>query len=123
MRLSWLPHWRWTIDIQPTQTFAEWQAGFRAQALQAGITPAVFDNAFAGVTPDMAVIRADRSQPEFSRPVWEYIEGALSPLRVRNGQALLVKYADILQRIEERYGVDRQALASVWGMESNFGQF
>ncbi len=111
------------LDIQPTQTFAEWQAGFRAQALSAGITPAVFDNAFAGVTPDMAVIRADRSQPEFSRPVWEYLDGALSPLRVRNGQALLIKYADILQRIEERYGVDRQALVSVWGMESNFGQF
>ena len=111
------------LDIQPTQTFAEWQAGFRAQALQAGIPAAVFDNAFAGVTPDMAVIRADRSQPEFSRPVWEYIDGALSPLRVRNGQASLIKYADILQRIEARYGVDRQALVAVWGMESNFGQF
>ena len=111
------------LDIQPTQTFAEWQAGFRAQALQAGIAADVFDNAFAGVTPDMAVIRADRSQPEFSRPVWEYIDGALSPLRVRNGQASLIKYADILQRIEARYGVDRQALVAVWGMESNFGQF
>ena len=111
------------LDIQPTQTFAEWQAGFRAQALKAGITPAVFDIAFANVTPDMAVIRADRSQPEFSRPVWEYLDGALSPVRVRNGQALLVKYADILQSIEQRYGVDRQALVSVWGMESNFGTF
>ena len=84
------------LDIQPTQTFAEWQAGFRVEALRAGITAAVFDNAFANVTPDMAVIRADRSQPEFSRPVWEYLDGALSPLRVRNGQALLIKYADIL---------------------------
>jgi len=111
------------LDIQPTQTFAEWQAAFRVQALQAGITAAVFDNAFANVTPDMAVIRADCSQPEFSRPVWEYLDGALSPVRVRNGQALLVKYADILQSIEQRYGVDRQALVSVWGMESNFGQF
>jgi membrane-bound lytic murein transglycosylase B len=111
------------LDIQPTQTFAEWQAGFRVEALKAGITPQVFDTAFANVVPDMAVIRADRSQPEFSRPVWEYLDGALSPLRVRNGQSLLVKYADTLQRIEDRYGVDRQALVSVWGMESNFGQF
>ncbi|MCF8990156.1 lytic murein transglycosylase, partial [Pseudomonas carnis] len=55
--------------------------------------------------------------------VWEYLDGALSPVRVRNGQALLVKYADILQSIEQRYGVDRQALVSVWGMESNFGAF
>ena len=112
-----------TLDIQPTQSFSEWQADFRAQALKAGINPLVFDNAFAGITPDMSVIKADRSQPEFSRPVWEYLDGALSPLRVRNGQRLLEQNAELLGRIEQRYGVDRQALVSVWGMESNFGSF
>ena len=109
--------------IQPAQSFSEWQANFRVQALNAGVSPQVFDNAFAGVTPDMSVIKADRSQPEFSRPVWEYLDGALSPLRVRNGQRLLEQNAELLTRIEQRYGVDRQALVSVWGMESNFGSF
>ena len=109
--------------VQPAQSFSEWQADFRAQALKAGINPQVFDNAFAGITPDMSVIKADRSQPEFSRPVWEYLDGALSPLRVRNGQRLLEQNAELLSRIEQRYGVDRQALVSVWGMESNFGSF
>jgi membrane-bound lytic murein transglycosylase B len=42
---------------------------------------------------------------------------------VRKGQGLLYQYADILQSIEQRYGVDRQALVAVWGMESNFGSF
>ncbi|MEB0044513.1 MULTISPECIES: lytic murein transglycosylase [unclassified Pseudomonas] len=111
------------LDIQPTQTFAEWQAGFRKDALAAGIRADVFDRAFANVSVDMSVIRADRSQPEFSRPVWEYLDGALSPLRVRKGQALISQYSDVLQSIEQRYGVDRQALVAVWGMESNFGQF
>ena len=109
--------------VQPAQSFAEWQANFRDRALKAGINPLVFDNAFIGITPDMGVIKADRSQPEFSRPVWEYLEGALSPLRVRNGQRLLEQNAELLGRIEQRYGVDRQALVSVWGMESNFGSF
>ncbi|MBU6960645.1 lytic murein transglycosylase [Pseudomonas sp. CVAP len=111
------------LDIQPTQTFEEWEAGFRQDALAAGIRPDVFDRAFAGVTPDMSVIRADRSQPEFTRPVWEYLDGALSAARVRKGQALLSQYADTLTSIEQRYGVDRQALVAVWGMESNFGSF
>ncbi|MCK9802240.1 lytic murein transglycosylase [Pseudomonas sp. MAFF 302030] len=111
------------LDIQPTQTFAEWQAAFRVEALNAGIQADLFDRVFTGITPDMGVIKADRSQPEFSRPVWEYLDGALSPVRVRKGQALLNQYADILQRIEQRYGVDRQALVAVWGMESNFGEF
>ncbi|ALI00704.1 lytic murein transglycosylase [Pseudomonas sp. FW306-02-F02-AA] len=111
------------LDIQPTQTFEEWEAGFRQDALAAGIRPDVFDRAFAGITLDMSVIRADRSQPEFTRPVWEYLDGALSAARVRKGQALLSQYAETLNTIEQRYGVDRQALVAVWGMESNFGSF
>ena len=59
------------LVIAPTQTFAEWQAGFRKQALAAGIRADLFDRAFIGVSPNMSVIKADRSQPEFSRPVWE----------------------------------------------------
>ncbi|WP_038616216.1 lytic murein transglycosylase [Pseudomonas alkylphenolica] len=112
-----------STEIQPLQSFAQWQAGFRQQALQAGINPGTFDRAFLGVTPDMDVIKADRSQPEFARPVWEYLDGALSPLRVRNGKGLLEKHAELLSQIEQRYGVDRNVLVSVWGMESNFGQF
>lgn len=111
------------FDFTPTISFADWQAGFRVDALKAGIRADVFDQAFAGVTPDMSVVKADRSQPEFTRPVWEYLEGAISPVRVRKGLALLDQYADVLQSIEQRYGVDRQALVAVWGMESSFGQF
>ncbi|AKJ98061.1 murein transglycosylase [Pseudomonas sp. Cab53] len=111
------------LDIVPTQTFAEWQAGFRKDALAAGIRPDLFDRAFIGVSPDMSVIKADRSQPEFTRPVWEYLDGALSPLRVNKGKALIQQNAQVLQSIEQRYGVDREALVAVWGMESNFGQF
>lgn len=111
------------FEIQPAMTFSEWQSQFRALALNAGVRPDVFDSAFAGVTPDMSVVKADRSQPEFSRPVWEYLDGAMSAVRVRKGQALLNEYADALSAIEQRYGVDRQALVAVWGMESSFGQF
>jgi membrane-bound lytic murein transglycosylase B len=111
------------LDIMPTMSFADWQAGFRVQALKAGIRADIFDRAFTGVTPDMKVVKADRSQPEFTRPVWEYLDGAISDVRVRKGQALLNQYADVLQTIEQRYGVDRNALVAVWGMESNFGQF
>ncbi|WP_122565050.1 lytic murein transglycosylase [Pseudomonas viridiflava] len=111
------------LVIAPTQTFAQWQAGFRKEALAAGIRADLFDRAFIGVSPDMSVIKADRSQPEFTRPVWEYLDGALSPLRVNKGKSLIQQNAQVLQNIEQRYGVDREALVAVWGMESNFGQF
>lgn len=107
---------------QPAISFDDWRTGFREQALGKGIDARVFDNAFAGVTPDPAVIAADRSQPEFTRPVWEYLDGALSSQRVGKGRQLLRQHAATLQRIEDIYGVDRQALVAIWGMESNFGQ-
>nr|WP_238935259.1 lytic murein transglycosylase [Pseudomonas typographi] len=106
----------------PTETFAEWQARFRQQALRGGIQPNVFDRAFSGIAPDPAVVTADRSQPEFTRPVWEYLDSAISPTRVRRGQALIAQYGDVLAQLEQRYGVDRQALVAVWGLESSFGQ-
>jgi membrane-bound lytic murein transglycosylase B len=111
------------FEIQPAMSFSEWQSMFRKQALNAGIRPEIFDSAFAGVTPDMSVVKSDRSQPEFTRPVWEYLDSAISAVRVRKGQALLAQYADALGVMEQRYGVDRQALVAVWGMESSFGQF
>ncbi|WP_437882727.1 lytic murein transglycosylase [Pseudomonas sp. LRF_L74] len=111
---------------QPTAaaiSFESWRDAFRVKALNAGVQATRFDQAFAGIQPDAAVIDADRSQPEFTRPVWEYLDGALSAIRVRKGQALLISNKATLDAIEQRYGVDRQALVAVWGMESSFGQF
>ncbi|WP_370600645.1 lytic murein transglycosylase [Pseudomonas nitroreducens] len=107
---------------QPTQSFAQWRDDFRSQAMAAGISAHTFDTAFAGIEPDDSVITADRSQPEFTRPIWQYLEGAVSAARVRNGQDRLLQNTDALQRIDSTYGVDREAVMAIWGMESNFGQ-
>lgn len=50
-----------------------WIQSFRPRALSQGISPATYDNAMriARYNPD--VIRLDRKQAEFSRPVWEYL--------------------------------------------------
>lgn len=105
----------------PTQSFEDWRTSFRSLALAKGIDAQTFDQAFAGIEPDPAVITADRSQPEFTRPVWEYLAGALTAARIRNGQGKLAQNAEALQRIDQRYSVDAEAVVAIWGMESNFG--
>lgn len=107
----------------PAIDFNGWQRQFRLKALRSGIQAELFDRAFSGVTPDPSVVRADGAQPEFTRPVWEYLDGAISPVRVRKGQALLAEHAASLDAIERRYGVERKTLVAIWGMESSFGQF
>ena len=104
------------------QTFIQWRDAFRQEALSKGIDASLFDRAFDGVTPDADVIKADRSQPEFSRPVWAYLDSALSNQRVATGRSRLSAEQQTLDAIEQRYGVDRHILAAIWGLESNYGQ-
>lgn len=108
--------------LAPQQSFTDWRAGLRMEALSQGITPLLFEQAFAGLTPDPQVIAADQSQPEFSRPVWEYLDSAVSSWRVARGKALLAEHAKTLKAIEAQYQVEPSILVAVWGMESSFGQ-
>jgi membrane-bound lytic murein transglycosylase B len=106
---------------QSAPSFAEWRQALRDEALAAGIDAALFDRVFAAISPDPAVLKADSSQPEFTRPVWEYLDGAVSASRIGRGRVLLAQHNAVLQRIERQYGVEAQVLVAIWGLESNFG--
>tara|TARA_R110000824_G_scaffold390760_2_gene587461 strand:+ start:133704 stop:134858 length:1155 start_codon:yes stop_codon:yes gene_type:complete len=103
--------------------FANWLSSFRTFALNEGISAKTFDRAMAGVTPDPDVVAADQNQPEFVKPVWEYLNSALSDKRVARGQLLLVENKKLLDELVKVYGVDREVVVAIWGLESNFGDF
>lgn len=105
-----------------TLTFAQWRSGFIQQARAAGIEGWVLEQAFTDLSADPSIIKSDQSQPEFSRPVWQYLEGALSSWRIARGKALLAEHTRTLDTLEQRYGVDRYTLVAIWGMESNYGR-
>lgn len=94
---------------------------FKPRAISAGISPATYDRAMrlARYNPD--VIRLDRKQAEFSRPVWLYLDSAVSDVRVTTGRQKAAQLNSTLSSIEARYGVPREIVLAVWGMESNFG--
>ncbi|WPC04536.1 lytic murein transglycosylase [Pseudomonas benzenivorans] len=105
----------------PLLSFDEWRSLLRSDAIAAGIDAGLFDRAFAGVTLDPKVIAADNNQPEFSRPIWDYIDGALSTARVAQGRLLKAQHRPTLKAIRSAYAVDHEVLIAIWGMESNFG--
>ena len=90
-------------------------------AKSAGVTRATFDRALAGFTPDPEVIEAANFQPEYVKPIGEYIDRAVSDKRVETGKQKLVEYQALLGSLETRYGVDRHILVAIWGVESNYG--
>ncbi|CUI01507.1 lytic murein transglycosylase [Leisingera aquaemixtae] len=103
--------------------FQGWIQGFRDRALAQGISAPVLDSAFAGVSYDPEVIRRDRNQSEFTKTIWEYLDSAASELRVKNGKAAVRENQARLDQIEAKYGVEKEIVVAVWGLESSYGTF
>lgn len=102
---------------------AAWVEGFRGRALAQGISPRTFDAAFRGVRYNPEIIAKDRNQAEFVKPIWDYLDSAVSEKRLANGARMLRRHARLLDAIERTYGVDREVVVAVWGMESSYGEF
>ncbi|MBK1634905.1 lytic murein transglycosylase [Rhodovulum adriaticum] len=103
--------------------FQRWIQDFRARALAQGISVRVFDRAFSDVRYNADVISRDRNQSEFTKTIWDYLDSAASATRIRNGRAALREHARLLDRIEARYGVDKEVVVAVWGLESAYGTY
>lgn len=104
-----------------SQTFSQWRDSFRARAVAEGISASTFDAAFKGVQLNDQVQSLDRKQPEFSRPIWEYLDSAVSSSRVSTGRKNAEQKRSVLQQIESRYGVDYPVVVAIWGLESGYG--
>ncbi len=99
-----------------------WAAEFRGRAIAAGLRPATVDANLRGLRPLPRVIELANFQPEFTRPVWQYLANAVSDSRISRGRALMARHRALLQRIEERFAVDRAVVVAIWGIESDFGR-
>jgi lytic murein transglycosylase len=97
-------------------------AGIRASAAQKGVSASTFDRVMSGVTPDPKVVEAMETQPEFKTPIWDYMAFLVDQKRVDDGRQMMARHAAALSSAEARYGVDRYAIAAVWGVESDYGQ-
>lgn len=93
----------------------------RITALGQGITAATFDSATAGLRPIASIAAMNANQPEFSKPVWAYLDSAVSARRVKDAQLMLARYGDVLARIEADSGIPKEILVAVWGMETDYG--
>ncbi len=103
--------------------FAAWVEGYREHAAAEGIDAVTLAAAFDDVRFQPRIIELDRSQPEFSRPVWAYLDTAVSDQRVRQGRAKLDDHRDAAMRAENRYAVPAEILTAIWGVESNYGSY
>lgn len=103
--------------------FSAWISAFRKRARTAGIKAATLDNTLGGITYLPQVIQLDRKQAETARSLRDYISSAASSGRISGGTSALRTYKTLLGKIEKRYGVPKEIVTAIWGMESSFGGF
>jgi lytic murein transglycosylase len=104
------------------ERFAQWIEAFKPSARAAGIGEATLHQAFDTAHFLPQLIELDRNQPEFNRPVWDYLDRLLTPQRVAMGRQKMQQAQAELQAATARYGVPGSILAAFWGMESDFGR-
>lgn len=102
--------------------FDEWIAAFGRHATGQGITPELVARALGGVTYDERVIALDRAQSKTKRTFEEFARSHVTPSRVRRGKARLATHAELLARITARFGVPKEVVVALWGLETDFGE-
>ena len=103
--------------------FEKFVASLWPLAEQRGVSRSTFDRAFAGVSFDPKVVAMTAAQPEFVRPIWDYVASAVSADRVERGRKKADAASAWLAKAEQTYGVDQAVILGVWGLETDYGGF
>ncbi|MCZ4346511.1 lytic murein transglycosylase [Devosia neptuniae] len=106
---------------QPVESFDSFVANFRSKAAAAGVDRQVYDAVMGGLTPDPRVPKLVTAQPEFTTPIWDYIDGRVTAGRIERGKAAIARNQALFAAVSEAYGVDPYLLGAIWGMETDYG--
>lgn len=106
---------------QARANFPQCIASLWPMAQANGVSRQVFERYTRNLQPDMKIMEFMESQPEFSKPVGDYVNMLVSNYRVKKGREILAQYKPIFDRAEKVFGVDRYAVAAIWGIESSYG--
>jgi membrane-bound lytic murein transglycosylase B len=117
-----LPAAAQTESMRPS--FSEWLAGVRREALARGLRQEIVDEALSDIPePLPVIIERDRAQAETILPLETYVSRRLTAKVVKTGRELFARHRTLLDEVGNAYGVSPRIVASVWGIESNFGRF
>ncbi|KIU51805.1 MULTISPECIES: lytic murein transglycosylase [Bradyrhizobium] len=104
-------------------SFPAFVQSFSQEAAAAGIQQDVISQALGGVQQDGGVLAFDRRQRyTFNKTFEQYVATRVGPGRINGGRAMLQRHAALLSKIEQQYGVPRQILVAIWGLETDFGK-
>ncbi len=97
------------------QNWDQWVLGVREEAIQQGIPPRLFDDAFAGIKePSRQVKGLMRNQPEHRLTFMKYRTTRADNYRIAIGRREYKKNKELLEKIGQEYGVNPCFIVSFW---------
>ena len=103
--------------------FKTWLENFKDVAHREGVS----DNTIKDVLRDVRflpkVIEYDRYQPEFYEDTYTYIKKRTSSNKVKKGLILYSKEKILINKIENKFLVEKELLLALMGIETNFGKY
>ena len=103
------------------QSFAAFEAALWPDAQAKGITRATFDLAMKGVTPDPRVIAATKRQPEYGKPVGDYVNEIVSNRRIADGTVKAREWAKTFDAVEKKFGSNARYCWRCGGWRPTYG--
>jgi membrane-bound lytic murein transglycosylase B len=103
------------------ESFTEFLRAFEAKALAAGVSQTVYELSTEGLTADPTIPDLVTTQPEFTTPVWEYLDQRVTDTRVAAGMKAMAANRALFAAMGKRFGVDPYVLGAIWGIETNYG--
>ncbi len=87
---------------------------------QHGFSRDQLDSWFTGVSIDRKVLELMDRQWE-AKPYYLYRPLFVTRKTIAKGRKMLIKHQDLLDRVEAQFGVEREVVIAIWGIESRFG--
>lgn len=102
-------------------SFNEWKNDFINRTIAQGHASSDVYNLMSSASLNQQVISLDGKQAEFAKMPWEYVESAASSNRINSGKKQVSEHPSLLSRLESQYGVPREVVVAIWGIESSYG--
>lgn len=106
--------------VQHYPNFEAWRQDFVQRASQRYGRDSVFA-LMSQASFNQQVVNLDRSQAEFAKMPWEYLDSAVSASRISQGQQKRREQLALMDRNEATYGVPASIVTAIWGLESSYG--
>ena len=112
--------------VKKLSSFEVWKKSFIARAVKKGLPRKFLLKQFKGVSLDKSIIDKDRNQVTASTTInykkWMKKWVGPKPNRIDKGKIHLKKHRKLLEEIEKKYGVDKEIIVSLWGVETLYGK-